>query len=147
MTPRGFRNNNPLNIRLSTAKWRGKRTPSTDPAFEQFDTIQDGVRAAFRILHTYKTRWHCETIYEIIRRWAPPSENQTNRYVAQVAAGLGLNPMSPVDLANKPLACSLIYHMIRVECGSYLSYNLIEQGYDLAFPQSPKNENSQIVTT
>ena len=38
-TPRGIRNNNPLNIRVGN-NWQGERKPNTDGAFEQFTTMQ-----------------------------------------------------------------------------------------------------------
>ena len=34
MEPRGIRNNNPLNIRLSSDKWQGQRPPSNSPEGE-----------------------------------------------------------------------------------------------------------------
>ena len=41
--PRGFRNNNWLNIRISNNNWQGKRTDNTDGAFEQFETPELGI--------------------------------------------------------------------------------------------------------
>ena len=48
--PRGLRNNNPLNIRRSSQPWRGKVANPTDKDFEQFISMEDGLRAAFVIL-------------------------------------------------------------------------------------------------
>ena len=41
---RGLRNNNPLNLRKTSAKWLGK-IPSTDKDFEQFTSLEMGLRA------------------------------------------------------------------------------------------------------
>jgi hypothetical protein len=39
-SPRGIRNNNPLNIRIGN-DWQGERKPNTDGAFEQFAPSDD----------------------------------------------------------------------------------------------------------
>lgn len=38
-TPRGLRNNNPGNIRLSSTKYQGEVQPSQDTAFKQFESM------------------------------------------------------------------------------------------------------------
>lgn len=47
-TPRGLRNNNPGNIRLSSTKYQGEVQPSQDTAFKQFESMAYGYRAIFR---------------------------------------------------------------------------------------------------
>lgn len=54
-TPRGLRNNNPLNIRRSADLWQGLRKEQSDPEFFQFESIAWGYRAAFVVLRTYRT--------------------------------------------------------------------------------------------
>ena len=50
MTPRGIRNNNPLNIRRSPGQtWQGECPVQTDKAFVQFRSMKWGIRAAFII--------------------------------------------------------------------------------------------------
>lgn len=43
MLPRGIRNNNPLNIKIGN-DWKGE-VPNTDGTFEQFESMEYGLRA------------------------------------------------------------------------------------------------------
>ena len=50
-TARGLRNNNPLNIiKSENINWQGEVKPSTDRNFAQFETLEYGLRAAFKLL-------------------------------------------------------------------------------------------------
>lgn len=51
--PRGLRNNNPGNIRLSKDKWQGLRERQEDKEFFQFVSIEWGYRALMRTLQNY----------------------------------------------------------------------------------------------
>ena len=54
---RGLRNNNPLNIiKNKNINWQGEVKPSTDPNFAQFETLEYGLRAAFKLLRCAGTR-------------------------------------------------------------------------------------------
>ena len=44
-TPRGLRNNNPGNLRLSGDRWKGLRPVQTDKEFFQFTDMRYGYRA------------------------------------------------------------------------------------------------------
>ena len=82
--PRGLRNNNPGNIRNSKTKYLGEVQPSQDSAFKQFQSIDYGYRAMFVLIeHYYKARG-LKTIRQIINRYAPASENNTEAYIQQV---------------------------------------------------------------
>ena len=131
VTPRGIRNNNPLNIRVGN-NWQGERKPNTDGAFEQFTTMQYGYRAAFKLLKTYMGKYHCHTIRQIIHKWAPPRENDTNAYVRRVAGISKLNPDTIIAFNNKQAMIDLAYAMTIVENGKAVDKEIIEQGYDLA---------------
>ena len=131
VTPRGIRNNNPLNIRVGN-NWQGERKPNTDGAFEQFTTMQYGYRAAFKLLKTYMGKYHCHTIRQIIHKWAPPRENDTNAYVRRVAGISKLNPDTVIAFNNKLAMIDLAYAMTIVENGIAVDNEIIEQGYDLA---------------
>lgn len=73
---RGIRNNNPGNIRISTANWQGKIpiTQNTDGAFEQFVSMGYGIRALYRLLITY-FGYGLNTVDAIIDRYAPAGDN------------------------------------------------------------------------
>lgn len=107
--PRGIRNNNPGNIRRGQ-DWQGEAA-GTDPSFEVFTAPEYGIRAMARILRNYVAGGH-DTVRKIISRWAPPTENNTAAYVATVAAGLGLDPDAPVNLARDlpGLVAAIIRH-------------------------------------
>ena len=86
--PRGLRNNNPLNIRHSASRWQGARVEQTDKAFVQFTSMKMGYRAAWRILETYYKHFEAQhkpfTPRNIIYRWAPPEENDSEAYLRRV---------------------------------------------------------------
>lgn len=86
--PRGLRNNNPLNIRHSASRWQGARVEQTDKAFVQFTSMAMGYRAAWRILETYFKHFEAQhkpfTPRNIIFRWAPPNENDSEAYLRRV---------------------------------------------------------------
>ena len=90
----GERNNNPLNIRHSKDRWQGIATTQTDKEFVQFQTMAYGYRAAWKTLQTYykrlRERKKHYTVENIIRRWAPPQENDTNSYIRTVLALSGI---------------------------------------------------------
>ena len=100
---RGMRNNNPGNIRIGPAKWRGKVSNNTDGAFEQFETFTYGVRALIILLKNYMNRSKCDTVRKIITRYAPGHENPTDAYVISVALGVGVSP----DEVLEPNKCTL----------------------------------------
>ena len=86
--PRGLRNNNPLNIRHSASRWQGAQVEQTDKAFVQFTSMMMGYRAAWRILETYYKHFEAQhkpfTPRNIIYRWAPPNENDSEAYLRRV---------------------------------------------------------------
>lgn len=99
LLPRGIRNNNPGNIRHG-ADWRGMRATQTDPAFVQFETPEYGIRALFRTLRTYYDLHGLRTVRQIIGRWAPPNENDTEAYVQAVARSVGVAPSEPLEMSR-----------------------------------------------
>lgn len=73
-------NNNCLNIRSSKSfKWLGQTGDTR--GFCDFESIDYCIRAgAYLIMRSYR-RAGCRTLDQIIRRWAPPSENDTQKYI------------------------------------------------------------------
>lgn len=87
---RGCRNNNPLNIRHSKAfGWKGEQLPDND-GFCRFSNLVMGMRAAICLVRSYNYKHNLYTIHDIIYRFAPPSENHTDQYIAFVCAKTGL---------------------------------------------------------
>ena len=87
---RGMRNNNPLNIvKSDRINWQGEVKPSTDPTFAQFETLEYGLRAAFKLLRTYYQKHGCRTIRQIVARWDPSDEGGDEGDVVRHRAGYG----------------------------------------------------------
>lgn len=135
MEPRGIRNNNPLNIRKGN-KWKGERPIQTDKAFEEFISMEYGIRAGFIILRKYITGYFgltqkYNTIEKIVRRWAPPTENATQRYIDFVAKDMGISPRLTLCFNNRSSMIALVNAMIFVECGRRISRDVIGSAYDM----------------
>lgn len=114
---RGYRNNNPLNMRHDNDKWQGEVVPSQDGAFKQFETMAWGYRAAFKLLHNYQKNHGCRILADFISRWAPPSENNTAAYIATVASRAGLSDVSQIDTLNGDTMRAVVAAMSYVENG------------------------------
>lgn len=135
MEPRGIRNNNPLNIRKGN-KWKGERPVQKDRSFEEFVSMEYGIRAGFIILRKYITGYggltqKFNTIDKIVRRWAPPTENATQKYIDFVAKDMGISANQTISFTNKALMVNLVYAMIFVECGQRVDKERIESAYDM----------------
>lgn len=117
--PRGYRNNNPLNIRINAANnWQGKVTPNTDGAFEQFVSMAYGYRAAMSLIRTYITKYNCRTIAQIIGKWAPNNENNTTGYINRVCTTTGYTPDTVINPDSQTQMSNLVYAMSLVENGN-----------------------------
>lgn len=83
---RGVRNNNFGNIRrVSHAfPWQGEIRvgDDLDNQFCVFKDYRYGIRALYKLLCTYITKYGLDNVPEIICRYAPPSENNTRSYMA-----------------------------------------------------------------
>ena len=67
MIPRSVRNNNPGNIRPG-ANFIGE--VGKDDGFAIFCDTAHGVRAIWRVLHTYRLKHELTTIEQVIKRWS-----------------------------------------------------------------------------
>lgn len=129
--PRGIRNNNPGNIEWGSP-WQGliPTSQKTDPRFAQFKSSAWGIRALVTVLITYQDKRRAkdgsriDTVREIIERWAPSFENNTDAYVRQVAKAVcnGVTgctgPDDPtVNVHDYKTARALVESIIRHENG------------------------------
>lgn len=85
---RGEYNNNPGNIDFHPdIQYQGQlgieipRNPDERPRFARFDTPTNGIRALARLLLVYYRHHKLNTIREIISRYAPGNENDTEAYI------------------------------------------------------------------
>ena len=126
---RGLRNNNPLNIRrVAGTKWKGQAAEQKDKEFVQFESLAWGIRAAFCLLETYRRKYKAVCVEDIINRWAPPSENDTRKYVETVCRLTGFGGKERLAESQLP---ALVHAMAFVECGALISKETIQKGYNL----------------
>jgi len=116
-TPRGLRNNNPGNIRISKIHWIGEADAQPDPDFVTFSAPEYGIRAVCKILLSYQADDRCQTIRQLISRWAPPNENDTGAYVDAVSRACGLGPDDPTCVRQASVMTPLVEAIIRQETG------------------------------
>lgn len=129
--PRGLRNNNPGNIRLSTTKWQGE-VKGPDPVFCTFRSMPYGYRALMKVLITYFNVHGLDTISGIIRRWAPMVENDTPAYIERVS-GLTGYPADYTLTPTRDVLTALAAAISHVENGRPASPEDVQAGYDLLF--------------
>lgn len=118
MTARGIKNNNPMNIRMSSNKWEGKVpiNQNTDGTFEQFKTPEDGIRAGAKLLITYHVHYHRNTVRELITRFAPSADNNnTEAYIDFVAKKLGVKEDTQLDVDSYKTMYLLVTSIIDFE--------------------------------
>ena len=137
MLPRGIRNNNPLNIRRSKDKWKGLRAVQSDASFCQFETLEWGWRAAFYLLtRTYYHKYRLYTIRAIISKWAPPMENKTEAYIANVSRLTGIGPDEPIGIpSDRPARWIMVGRAMAIQENGTESINdfAMLTGWDLSW--------------
>jgi hypothetical protein len=125
---RGVRNNNPGNIDYNPRnQWQGQLAP--DPAIEKrfarFDTAENGIRALAKLVLAYRGKDGqpgiggpgIDTVREVISRWAPGVENDTESYIKAVSAKVGVAPNQPIDLGNYRTLIAITTGIIQHENG------------------------------
>lgn len=94
----GWRNCNPLNIRYNPKNhWIGQRIPSSaDKGFCHFHGRQFGYRAAFIIIRNWAEEQGDLNVRQIISKWAPSTENNTEGYIQHVCDLTGYSATTKV---------------------------------------------------
>ena len=131
MRTRGYRNNNPCNIRISTDVFQGEVRPSGDKAFKQFETMAYGYRAAFKVLRTYINNYKLDTIRKIISRFAPSNENHTENYIKVVSERSGIPENDTVYADNREMMIRIVAAMSFVENGREAEMSDVIRGWEL----------------
>jgi len=129
MIPRGYRNNNPLNIRHNADVFQGE-IKGNDKSFKTFSSMPYGYRAAFVTLGTYLSRGY-NTIEKIITKWAPPNENNTAGYIANVEKWSGVPRHKELTAASGADYIMIVAAMSAVENGVNADINQIKAGFAL----------------
>lgn len=130
---RGYRNNNPLNLRISSNAWKGKIPveQNTDKAFEQFVSMPYGFRANMINMRTQVKKGN-NTIEKLIRVWAPADDgNNPAGYTQRVCKTTGYNKDDIINPQNAEQMQNLAYAMAIVENGSKPQWDDIQAGWNL----------------
>lgn len=126
---RGVRNNNPGNIDYNPRnQWQGQLAPDStiEKRFARFDSAENGIRALAKLVLAYRGKdgmpgiggQGIDTVREVIDRWAPGVENDTESYIKTVAAGVGVAPNQPIDMRNFRTLIAITTGIIQHENGS-----------------------------
>lgn len=135
MEPRGIRNNNPFNIRKGN-NWKGERPVQTDKAFEEFESMAYGIRAGLKLIRNKVSgfggkRPRLNTIRKLIYSWAPPSENQSEKYLEIVCRHVGKASFTIIRDDDMDLICHIGQAMCFVETGVMLDIELFKSAWFL----------------
>lgn len=129
--PRGLRNNNPGNIRITRDVWAGQVFPFEDKEFCEFCDMAHGYRAMFKLLRNYRRKHGCQTIADMIHRWAPASENNTGAYIVDVCRQMQMPSSYVIDINDRDSMCALAAAISRHENGVDAVMEDIHAGWDL----------------
>jgi hypothetical protein len=102
--------NNPGNLR----SWAGVPTVG---GFAQFGTPQAGLQAMAQQLRLYGNRDGLNTVAGIVGKYAPPSENNTSAYIADVSRQTGFAPGQRLDVNDPRVLAPLLSAMVKHEQG------------------------------
>ena len=148
---RGWRNNNPLNIRRGE-EWQGlvAKQNRTDKEFCQFLNQTWGYRTGYKVMKSYARFFRQQgkpmTIEKVISRWAPANENNTRAYIDTVCNLLCLAPDTQLwlwSVYDTVRIGRLMAAMTCVECGckpGEVNYGAIVHGIILAGGKEVKTE-------
>jgi len=106
--PAPIRNNNP-----------GALMPGGKLA--QYKTPEEGLAALDKNLASYGKKG-VSTLADVISKWAPPNENDTNAYIAHVAKVAGLDPNQKIDLSNPLIRHQISAGIVQHENGTKAIY-------------------------
>jgi len=126
---RGYKNNNPGNIRLTNIKWKGE-VDGTDKSFKTFKSMPYGYRALFALLREYISKGY-NTIEKIISRYAPGNENNTEAYINTVVKKTGIDRNTILTFAEYSRINDLVAAISFVENGITPDSSDINNGYKL----------------
>jgi hypothetical protein len=122
--PRGLRLHNPGNVRIvKGVRWQGEAPTQRDREFVTFADAKWGIRALVRCLITYFDKRYAkdgskiDCIADVIERWAPPNENNTQAYIQAVAKSMRVDPKQELDLYDFNTMKNLVIAIIRHENG------------------------------
>ncbi len=149
--PRGIRNNNPGNIIVSNIPWRGKIpiSQNTDvgyPQLEQFDTMENGIRALLKNIYAKFGSDTNLTLGEIAYRWNPdPNPANVEAYTSFLEQFTKLS-RNDVLAPTQELLENIGKAIILIEEGGMwgITDSLIKQAYDMTGIDLPHDEKKKL---
>jgi hypothetical protein len=120
---RGIRNNNPGNLVKTSITWLGKvpHSKNTDSRFEQFTSVEYGIRAMLRDVVNDMNKGN-NTITKLIHQYAPPFENDTVSYINDVSKGLGIAPDAKISVIDNDFLLKVAKAIIKKENAPHHTY-------------------------
>lgn len=115
-TPRGIRNNNPGNLEGDQG-FKGF-VGLDDKGYAKFDSPDSGLRAMAINLRNQQDLHGLNTVEDIVTKYAPPNENNTAAYIANVSKSLNVGPQDPLDLHEPQVLATLTKAVIKQEQGA-----------------------------
>ena len=121
---RGIRNNNPGN--LNFAGQAGASRENGNGRFASFNTPEEGIGAMSKQLDLHFNGTSAKakqagrplrSVKDIVEAWAPPSENNTAKYVTDVAKQLGVSPTATLNLKDPATKTALMKAIVVKENG------------------------------
>jgi hypothetical protein len=133
------RDNNPGNLELNPADpWMGLAREQTDAPYCIFIDATWGFRALAIDLRNSCAAGR-DTITKLITRFAPPPENKTGAYIADVSQRTGIAADAELDLSNAETLRSLCRAIAIHEAGGWkFSDDDLAQGISLALEPPAK---------
>jgi hypothetical protein len=128
--PRGIRNNNPGNLEFANQPG-AVHEQGGGGRFAAFGSMTEGLAALADQLERYAARGN-DTLAGMISTFAPPGENNTGAYIANLAKALGVSPAAHLNLENDNVLRTLMLGIANVENGpGMLQVDQINAGIDL----------------
>jgi hypothetical protein len=88
--------------------------------YRMYSSMADNVRDMADYIRTYPTRFHADTIRDIMNTYAPPSENDTERLIAEMEGYTGFKRNQHLNLNDPRVLANIVSGFMRQE-GRYKS--------------------------
>lgn len=131
METRGKRLNNPCCIRRTNETWFGEIKPGSDAIFAEFQDLKYGYRATFKILKKYYHHYNLRTLRGMIHRWAPTTENRTDKYIEFVEQFSGMSA-DVILQYNSDTMVKIVQAMSVYESGCLMSEEYLRTCFSLS---------------
>lgn len=113
----GYKFCNPLNIKAFGNNWSGM-VGQDARGHAIFETPQDGICAAAKILKTYSSKYGINTVDGIVDRFCAATDGVTRAYISNVCKSMGVTPGEALDVKDPQVMTKLISAMMRQEIGA-----------------------------